>query len=152
MTMTELPLDPVDAERPGLLWRIAPGLQRLRHYEGEWLRGDVVAGILLAAYLMPAGIADASLASLRPEAGLYACVFSGLVFWLFCSSRHTAVTTTSAISLLVGASLGEMAAGDASRFAALAIWTAIFTGALSLVTWMVRAGVVINFVSETVLL
>src|SRR5262245_44249514 len=152
MTTTEFPLEHVDAERRRLLWRIAPGLPRLAHYKREWLRGDLVAGILLAAYLLPAGIADASLASLQPQAGLYACMFSGLVFWLFCSSRHTAVTTTSAISLLVGASLGEMAAGDASRFAALAIWTAIFTGVLSLVTWMVRAGVVINFVSETVLL
>ena len=38
---------------------------------------------------------------------LYACLFSGLVFWLFCSSRHTAITVTSAISLLVGASLAD---------------------------------------------
>jgi len=153
MTTTELPVEgPADGVRPGLLARIAPGLSLLAHYKGEWLRGDLVAGVLLAAYLMPAGIADASLASLPPQAGLYACLFSGLVFWLFCSSRHTAVTTTSAISLLVGASLGEMAGGDASRFAAMAIWTAILAGALSLLTWIVRAGVVINFVSETVLL
>src|SRR5262245_43641713 len=152
MTTTEFPLEHVDAERRRLLWRIAPGLPRLAHYKREWLRGDLVAGILLAAYLLPAGIADASLANLPPQAGLYACLFSGLAFWLFCSSRHTAVTTTSAISLLVGASLGDMSGGDPSRFAALAIWTAVFAGVLSFVTWLVRAGVVINFVSETVLL
>ena len=67
-----------------------------------------MAGVTLAAYLLPAGIGDASLAGLPPEAGLYACLFGGLVFWLFCSSRQTAVTVTSAISLLVGATLGEM--------------------------------------------
>ena len=84
-----------------------PGLLLLRSYRLEWLRGDLVAGITLAAYLLPAGLGDASLANLPPEAGLYACLFSGLVFWLFCSSRHTAITVTSAISLLVGSSLGD---------------------------------------------
>ena len=67
-----------------------------------WLRPDVVAGVTLAAYLLPAGIGDASLAGLPPEAGLYACLLSGLVFWALCSSRHTAITVTSAISLLTG--------------------------------------------------
>ena len=90
-----------------------PVLDWLRSYDRTWLRGDVVAGITLAAYLLPAGLGDASLANLPPEAGLYACLFGGLVFWLFCSSRYTVITVTSAISLLVGASLGEIAGGDA---------------------------------------
>src|SRR5262245_47873303 len=79
-------------------------LKWLPAYQSKWLRADLIAGVTLAAYLMPAGLADASLANLPPEAGLYACLFSGLVFWLFCSSRHTAITVTSAISVLVGAS------------------------------------------------
>jgi len=52
---------------------------------------------MLAAYLLPAALGDASLANLPPEAGLYACLFAGLVFWIFCSSRRTAITVTSAI-------------------------------------------------------
>ena len=79
-----------------------------------------MAGLTLAAYLLPAGIGDASLAGLPPEAGLYACLFSGLVFWLFCSSRHTVITVTSALSLLIGASVGELSGGDPARHAALA--------------------------------
>ena len=94
-----------------------PVFDWLRNYDRTWLRGDVVAGITLAAYLLPAGLGDASLASLPPEAGLYACLFGGLVFWIFCSSRHTAITVTSAISLLVGASLGEIAGGSVVRSA-----------------------------------
>ena len=56
-----------------------PGLRLLRDYRRDWLRGDVVAGVVLAAYLLPASLGDASLAGLPPEAGLYACLFSGLV-------------------------------------------------------------------------
>src|SRR5260370_13987732 len=100
-------------------YSIFPALMWLRVYQSNWLRADLIAGVTLAAYLMPAGLADASLANLPAEAGLYACLFSGLVFWLFCSSRHTAITVTSAISLLTGASLGEIAGGDTT-----ALWRA----------------------------
>src|SRR5438067_295486 len=106
-----------------------PAAAWLRGYERRWLRLDFAAGITLAAYLLPAGLGDASLAGLPPEAGLYACLFSGLVFWLFCSSRHTAITVTSAISLLLGTSLGNLANGDAARFSALAACTAILVAA-----------------------
>lgn len=123
----------------------------LGSYRKEWLRPDLVAGITLAAYVLPAGIGDASLANLPPEAGLYACLFSGLVFWLFCSSRHTAITVTSAISLLVGSSLGALAGGDATRFSALAACTALLVAALALIAWLFKAGAVVNFISEPVM-
>src|SRR5437867_442294 len=132
-------------------YNIFPALTWLRAYQPKWLRADLIAGVTLAAYLMPAGLADASLANLPPEAGLYACLFPGLVFWLFCSSRHTAVTVTSAISVLVGASLGDLAGGDPSRFWALASCTAVIVGVLAFLAWLAKAGVIVNFISESVL-
>lgn len=137
---------------PSRFSSLAPGLNLLLNYNLSWLRLDIVAGITLAAYLLPAGIGDASLAGLPPQAGIYACLFSGLVFWIFCSSRHTAITVTSAISLLVGSSLGSLAGGDVSRFAALAACTALMVAAIAFLAWLVRAGSVVNFISETVLL
>jgi high affinity sulfate transporter 1 len=128
-----------------------PALQWLRNYDRTWLRADVIAGITLAAYLVPAGIGDASLARLPPEAGLYACLFAGLVFWLFCSSRHTAITVTSAISLLIGATLGEIAGGDVSRFGALAAATALLVACMYFLAWLARAGGIVNFISESVM-
>src|SRR5438034_669751 len=123
----------------------------LTAYEHAWLRADVGAGVTLAAYLLPSAIGDASLAGLPAEAGLYACLFGGLVFWLFCSSRQTAVTITSAISLLIGASLGEISGGDPARHATLAACTALMVGVLAFTAYAVRAGAVVNFFSETVL-
>jgi len=110
-----------------------------------------VAAVTLAAYLLPAALGDASLANLPPQAGLYACLFGGLVFWLFCSSRHTAITVTSAISLLIGASLGEIAGGDTTRFGALAAGTALLVAAIAFVGWLAKAGVIVNFISESVM-
>ncbi len=139
-----------DAGR-GKLARLVPALAWLRGYERSWLGPDLLAGLTLAAYAIPAGIADASLAQLPPQAGLYACLFSGLVFWLFCSSRHTAITVTSAISLLVGATLAELAQGDVARIATLAACTSLLVAGLALLVWLFKGGAVVNFVSETVL-
>jgi high affinity sulfate transporter 1 len=111
----------------------------------------MIAGLTLAAFLLPAGIADASIANLPPQAGLYACLYAGLVFWLFCSSRHTAITVTSAISLLVGSTLGEMAAGEPERFGALAAAAALLVALISFTAWLARAGSIVNFISESVM-
>src|SRR6187402_1367234 len=121
----------------------------LATYDRAWLRGDLMAGVTLAAYLLPAGLGDASLAGLPPQAGIYACLFSGAIFWLFCSSRHTAITVTSAISLLMGSSLGALAGGDPSRFSALAAGTALLVAALAFIAWLLKAGVIVKFISET---
>jgi high affinity sulfate transporter 1 len=120
-------------------------------YSAAPYRRDLVAGLTLAAYLLPAGIGDASLAGLPPEMGLYACIFPGLIFWIFCSSRHTVITVTSALSLLVGATVGDLSAGDPARHAALAACLALMVGAISIAAWAVRAGNAIGFFSETVL-
>jgi SulP family sulfate permease len=128
------------------------GVARLRGYQRQWLRWDLIAGVTLAAYLLPAAIGDASLAGLPPEAGLYAVVFSGLVFWLFTSGDRTAITVTSAISLLLGSSLGPLAGGDSSRFGALAACVALMVAAIAFLAWLTRAGEVVKFISETVLI
>src|SRR6187401_2118443 len=103
----------------------------LATYDHAWLRGDLMAGVTLAAYLLPAALGDASLAGLPPQAGLYACLFSGLVFWLFCSSRVTAITVTSAISMLVGATLSGLSGGDPARQAMLAACTALIVAGIA---------------------
>src|SRR3954451_14122090 len=121
-----------------------PATAWLRQYDKKLLRGDSVAAITLAAYLLPAALGDASLANLPPQAGLYACLFGGLVFWLICSSRHTVITVTSAISVLSGASLGETSGGDVSRFGALAAGTALLVALIAFIAWLFKAGAVVN--------
>ena len=135
----------------GSISRWVPAVGWLRTYDPRWLKGDLTAGITLAAYLVPAGLGDASLANLPPEAGLYACLFGGLVFWLFCSSRHTVITVTSAISLLMGASLGEIAGGETARFGALAAATALLVALIAFIAWVAKAGAIVNFISESVM-
>src|SRR5215471_11222636 len=131
--------------------RWIPASTWLRGYNGSCLRGDGLAGITLAAYLLPAALGDASLANLPPQAGLYACLFGGLVFWIFCSSHYTTVSVTSAISLVIGSSLGEVTGGNTTRFGALAAGTALLVALIALIAWLVKAGVLVHFISESVM-
>src|SRR5262245_9648664 len=135
---------------PSLL-RSIPALTWLRTYDRIWLGGDVLAGVTLAAYLLPAALGDASLANLRPEAGLYACLLGGLVFWIFCGSRYTVASVTSAISLVIGSSLGEITGGNTTRFGALAAGTALLVSLIAFIAWLAKAGVLVHFISESVM-
>ncbi len=72
-------------------------------------------------------------------------------FLLFCSSRHTTITVTSAISLLIGSSLGGIAGGDATLFGALAAATALLVALIAFVAWLAKAGSIISFISESVM-
>src|SRR6267378_4489511 len=133
-------------------WKGAlPAAGWLRSYHRDWFRLDLVAGVTLAAYLLPAALGDASLANLPPQAGLYGCLFGGLVFWIFCSSRHTAISVTSAISLVIGSSLGEITGGNMMRFGALAAATALLVALIAFIAWIARAGVLVHFISESVM-
>jgi high affinity sulfate transporter 1 len=131
--------------------RWIPALSWLRSYDRRWLRGDVLAGVTLAAYLLPAALGDASLANLRPQAGLYACLFGGLVFWIFCGSRYSVASVTSAISLVIGASLGEITGGNVMRYSALAAGTALLVALIAFIAWLAKAGVLVHFISESVM-
>ena len=132
-------------------WETAfPAITWLRNYHRGWFRLDLLAGTTLAAYLLPAALGDASLANLPPQAGLYACLFGGLVFWIFCGSRYTVVSVTSAISLVIGSSLGEIS-GNTMRFGALAAGTALLVSLIAFVAWLAKAGVLVHFISESVM-
>src|SRR5580765_8038044 len=128
-----------------------PAAEWLRSYDRAWFRLDLLAGVTLAAYLLPAALGDASLANLPPEVGLYACLFGGLIFWIFCGSRYTVVSVTSAISLVIGSSLGEITGGNMTRFAALAAGTALLVSLIAFIAWLAKAGAIVNFISESVM-
>lgn len=138
----------VDATWPKSLF---PALQWIKAYQAGWLRADLVAGLTLAAFMLPESLAYATLAGLPPQAGLYATMLAGLAFVLFFSGRHTVIAVTSAISLLLASELGAMSGGDPQRYYWLASITAIYVGVIAIIARAVKAGSVVAFISDTVL-
>ena len=124
----------------------------LRSYRPKWLASDVVSGVTLAAYAVPVSLAYAGLAGLPPQVGLYGYLLGGLGYALFGSSRYLAVGPTSAISLMVGGTVAQMAGGDAVRYGQIAALAGFVVAALSLVAWLLKLSVLTSFISETILL
>src|SRR6266571_4835315 len=129
-----------------------PPMTWLRAYEPKWPAGDLVAGVTLAAYAVPVSLAYAGLAGLPPQVGLYGYLLGGLGYALFGSSRHLAIGPTSAISLLVGASVATMAGGDPALYAQIATLAGFMVALLCLLAWILNLSTLTNFISETILL
>jgi len=138
---------------PATGWRAAfPPAQWLASYQGAWLAPDAVAGVTLAAYAIPVALAYATLAGLPPHYGIYCYLAGGLLYALFGSSRQLAVGPTSAISMLVGATIAGIAGGDPGRWADIAALTALVVAGMSVLAWALRLSSLVNFISETILL
>jgi high affinity sulfate transporter 1 len=138
------------SDLPGA-WHLAPSLHRLGHYERAWLRPDLVAGIGVAAYLIPQVMAYAAVAGLPPVVGLWAIGVALLVYAVFGSSRQLSVGPESTTALMTAIVIGPLADGDPARYAALAAALALVVGGVCLLAFVVRLGVLADLLSKPVL-
>jgi SulP family sulfate permease len=120
-------------------------------YNTKTLKSDLVAGITLAAYGIPVSLAYATLAGLPPQYGIYGYLIGGLFYALLGTSKQLAIGPTSAISLLIGTTIADMAHGDIQRWADIASLTALVFAGMSILAYLLRLSSIINFISETVL-
>jgi high affinity sulfate transporter 1 len=118
--------------------RFFPPAQWLAEYRASWLRPDTIAGVTLAAYAIPVSLAYATLAGLPPQIGIYGYMLGGMGYALLGSSRQLAVGPTSAISLMIAAAAGPLAAGDTVRYAQIASLAALAVALLFRLSMLVR--------------
>ncbi|HET6920908.1 MAG TPA: sulfate permease [Jiangellaceae bacterium] len=130
---------------------VTPGLLRLRSYERSWLRGDVLAGVTVAAYLIPQVMAYAEVAGLPPVVGLWAIMGPLFVYALIGSSRQLSVGPESTTALMTALVVAPLAGGDPARYAALAAALALIVGGLCLLAWLARLGFLADLFSHPVL-
>ena len=131
---------------------ILPGLAQFRAYKRDWLRGDLVAGVTVAAYLVPQVMAYATVAGLPPVAGLWAALIPMAVYAVLGSSRRLSVGPESTTALMTATALAPLAAGDAGRYAVLAAAAALIVGAICFVAGLIRLGFLADLLSRPVLI
>ncbi|MFG2129198.1 SulP family inorganic anion transporter [Streptomyces sp. NPDC048751] len=132
--------------------RLAPGLVALLGYRRSWLMGDLLAGVTVAAYLVPQVMAYAGVAGLPPVAGLWAILPALALYALFGSSRLLSVGPESTTALMTATVVAPLAAGDTGRYASLAAALAVTVGLLCLVARAVRLGFLADLLSRPVLI
>ena len=107
-------------------------IAQFRGYRRGWLRGDVLAGLTVAAYLVPQVMAYATVAGLPPVVGLWAALVPLAVYAVLGSSRQLSIGPESTTALMTAVVLMPIAAGDPVRYAALAAALALLVGGLCL--------------------
>jgi SulP family sulfate permease len=138
------------SSRRGLSW--APGLRVLLHYDRSWLRGDLVAGVTVAAYLVPQVMAYAEIVGLPAVVGLWATLAPMAVYALLGGSRQLSFGPESTTALMAAAAIAALAGPvDVTGRARIAALVAIAVGVVCLVGWLARLGFVANLLSRPVL-
>lgn len=128
-----------------------PGLDRLRHYERPWLRSDVLAGVTVAAYLVPQCMAYGELAGLPPIVGLWAILAPLGLYAFLGSSRQLSVGPESTTAIMTAVAVAPLAAGDATTYAALAAALAVMVGVFCVIGFVLRIGFLADLLSRPIL-
>jgi SulP family sulfate permease len=132
------------------LVRLFPALRWWPLVNRNTLRADLAAGTVGAIVVLPQGIAFATLAGLPPEYGLYAAMVPAVVAALWGSSRHLVSGPTNAISLVVFATMTQLAEPGSAKYVSLVLTLTFIVGLVQLAAGLARLGALVTFVSHTV--
>ncbi len=137
-----------DRLRRGLA-RALPVVGWLPRYERRWLRGDLAAGIAVTALVVPKNLGYADIAGVPLQNGLYAAAVGGIVYALFCTSRHISTGPSSSLAAVAGGAVAVTSvAGEQAAELVAAI--ALATGLLFLLLALLRMGWIASFLSRAV--
>jgi high affinity sulfate transporter 1 len=136
----------------GRIARFVPGVEAIRTYRRGWLRNDVVAGVVLAAILVPQGMAYAELAGLPAVTGLYTTVACLVGYALMGPSRVLVLGPDSSVSPLIFAAIAPLviAGDDPATAITLAAMMALFVGLIEIMLGVAKLGFVADLLSKEV--
>ncbi|MBW2613172.1 MAG: sulfate permease [Deltaproteobacteria bacterium] len=132
-----------------LLYRFFPFLQWLKDYHPVTLKNDAIAGLTVAAVLIPQSMAYAILAGLPPVYGLYASVVAPMLGAMWGSLRQMATGPIAIMSLLVLTTLSNMAEPGSPHYIDLAFLLALMVGVLYLAIGLFKFGEIMSFISHS---
>jgi SulP family sulfate permease len=131
-------------------WRRVPVVDWLPRYERGWLRGDAVAGAVVAALAIPQTLGYASIAGAPVEVGLYAVPVALVAYAIFGSSRQLIVGPVSTMSVLSGSLLAGFGVAGTARAASYTAALALGSGLVLVTAGFLRVGWVAEFLSKPI--
>jgi high affinity sulfate transporter 1 len=127
-----------------------PGIRAIRTYQRGWLTRDLVAAVVLAALLIPQGMAYAELAGLPPVTGLYTTVICLVAYAAFGPSPYLVLGPDSSLGPIIAAIILPLAAGSMEYAVALAGMLAIIVGLIAIGAGIAKLGFVADLLSKPV--
>jgi high affinity sulfate transporter 1 len=131
-------------------WRLVPILGWIRSYDRGWLRGDLVAGVAVAALIVPKNLGYAGIAGIPLQNGLYAAAAGAILYAIFGTSRQISTGPSSGLAAVAASAVvvaGITGIQDVASFVAL---ITLGSGALFLVLAVLKMGWIAQFLSRAV--
>ncbi len=147
-----MPAQPRPSRLPASLRRFLPFLLWWPRVGRGTFRHDLVAGLTGAIVVLPQGVAFATIAGMPPEYGLYAGMVPALIAALFGSSWHLVSGPTTAASIVLFSVLSAHAEPGSAAYVQNALTLTFMVGAIQLGLGLARLGVLINFISHSVVI
>uniref|UniRef100_A0A2N9H1U9 STAS domain-containing protein n=1 Tax=Fagus sylvatica TaxID=28930 RepID=A0A2N9H1U9_FAGSY len=157
---TFFPDDPFKAfknEKPAIrrvtkaLQYFIPIFEWLPKYNFKLFQYDLLAGITITSLAIPQGISYAKLAEIPPIIGLYSSFVPPLIYAVFGNSKYLAVGTVGAASLLLAATIQEVASptDDPALYLHLVFTATFITGIFQSALGFLRLGILVDFLSHS---
>lgn len=137
---------------PQIFYKIFPFLRWWPSVNRDTNKADLIAAITGAMIVLPQGVAFATIAGMPPEYGLYAAMVPAIIAALFGSSWHLVSGPTTAISIAVFAAMSPLAEPGSPQFISMVLTLTFLTGLFQLILGLARMGVLVNFISHTVVI
>jgi SulP family sulfate permease len=134
------------------LQQIVPGVSLVTQYDHSNWPKDALSALVITLVLIPSAFAYSDLANCAPATGIYASVAAMCTFAFLTSSRHVIAGPDAAIALMVGATIGPLAAGDPGKAVILSSVLALLTAGVLLLMAKLRLGLAADFLSSPALL
>ncbi|MFN3946661.1 MAG: SulP family inorganic anion transporter [Aquificaceae bacterium] len=131
---------------------LLPFLPWLKDYDKDKFSRDLVAGLTVAAVLVPQSMAYALLAGMPPIYGLYASFLPVIAASLFGSSRFLATGPVAMTALLTSSALYGLAEPNSERWIALAAVLALMVGFIRLMVGLLKLAFVVELISTSVII
>jgi SulP family sulfate permease len=140
---------PVPGSRSGGM-RLVPLVDQLRTYRKAWLRGDLVAGVVVAALIIPKNLGYAGIAGVPLENGLYAAAAGALLYAVFGTCRQISMGPSSGLAAVAGGAVLATGITGTADVATLVAGITLASGLLFVVLAVFRMGWLSQFLSKAV--
>jgi SulP family sulfate permease len=129
---------------------LVPIVGWIRSYDRRWLRGDLVAGVTVAALIVPKNLGYAGIAGVPLQNGLYAAAAGAILYAVFGTSRQLSVGPSSGLAAVAASAV--LAAGLTSEqdIASFVAGITVASGVLFLLLALLRMGWIAQFLSRAV--
>ena len=130
--------------------RLVPALAWGPRYDRAWLRTDVLAGLTVAALVVPKALGYAGIANVPIENGLYAAAAGTILYALFGTSRQVSTGPSSALAAVAGSVVITVGVAEEAQATALVAGIALVAGVMFLLMAVFRLGWISDFLSRAV--